>query len=86
MELIILHGFRYLTIPPTAPLSIGNLMRWCWTKDPDGRPSFEEINSYLNGIMSGEGGAQDIAETSGAVRIAHNSHWSGPLFDKYIEC
>jgi hypothetical protein len=48
MELILTYGFQYLTVPAEAPEPIGNLMRWCWMKDPADRPTFEKID--LQGV------------------------------------
>lgn len=38
-------------IPKDCPTSISSLLRQCWTKDPQDRPSFTEIINFLDNIM-----------------------------------
>ncbi len=49
--LAILMG-RRLEIPPSAPLFLQELMGSCWNEDHLVRPTFEEIYSHLETILS----------------------------------
>lgn len=41
-----------LTIPNSCHIKLKNLIEICWSEDPQSRPSFNEIISYLEGLES----------------------------------
>ena len=55
-------------IPPTCPPAISELMRVCWTRNPQDRPTFEVLKQRVEGLYE----ASAAADKAGPSSVAGN--------------
>lgn len=53
-------------IPPTCPPAIADLMRACWTRNPQDRPTFEALKQQVEGLFEASVAADKAGPSSAA--------------------
>jgi tyrosine-protein kinase Fer len=61
----VLEGYR-MNAPENCPVEVYDIMKRCWEKEPDQRPTFKELMTLINQLLPKQGitASQDVPTDS----------------------